>query len=321
MLTFPTSPAHYAEYSAAANGARFLNKVLALHALAADSAGSGLVVPVGLAKDPFQLPGQARRLPGLQGCRPELDYHSSAALALALDTLSLPFRARTAEAAADMGDVARMLGASGRRVAALNATLPLAMEAAKPYLVDFLAGGGPALSSLTPGCPDAAKELRCQVVSLRGVDAATRFRPRDFKTSAAHSENPFQRCDSLRETVLYHLGGRFPRVASSVQTARTPINVCKPFPHIFDKRVTPSGLMGDSDRDENVGVDSVASLTSLQSSGGCGDLLNTVVARARRINLHKMHRFQEAGLEDDDFSEVLEGLEQLADCYKESDAF
>ena len=65
------------------------------------------------------------------------------------------------------------------------------------------------------------------------------------------------------------------------------------------------------------GVSSVPVLTSLQSSNGVGIALNSLAQRCKKINLNKLHRFQEAGLESDELLETTEELVNLYECYEE----
>ncbi len=45
-------------------------------------------------------------------------------------------------------------------------------------------------------------------------------------------------------------------------------------------------------------------------------MVSKMSERMSKLNLNKLHRFQEAGLEADDVVEVLEDLYTLAKCYE-----
>ena len=62
-------------------------------------------------------------------------------------------------------------------------------------------------------------------------------------------------------------------------------------------------------------------LASLQSSNAVGLSIKNVAERCKRINLNKLHRFQEAGLENDELLETTEELVNLFECYEDSDTF
>ena len=64
------------------------------------------------------------------------------------------------------------------------------------------------------------------------------------------------------------------------------------------------------------GVDNVPVLTSWQSSNGAGLLVKSLAERSGKINLNKLHRFKDAGLENDELLETTESLASLFECYK-----
>ncbi len=77
-----------------------------------------------------------------------------------------------------------------------------------------------------------------------------------------------------------------------------------PYPRIFEK---------DSK------MTSTTMATSWQSARSTGSLIGKTTERLERINLKKLHRFVEAGLEEDDFAEVMEDLKTLKSCYNPDD--
>ena len=96
IASFPLSPATFADFSPGANSSRFLNTLLSLGAQCSPglaNANSTLVSPLSLARDTFVLPGQQSLSLGASvNYAPERDYHTSAVLAAALDTVSMPWR-------------------------------------------------------------------------------------------------------------------------------------------------------------------------------------------------------------------------------------
>ena len=69
------------------------------------------------------------------------------------------------------------------------------------------------------------------------------------------------------------------------------------------------------------GVDAVSSLTSWQSSTvGVGMMVKSLAERTSKINLNKLHRFQDAGLENDELIETTESLQSLYECYSPQDS-
>ena len=69
------------------------------------------------------------------------------------------------------------------------------------------------------------------------------------------------------------------------------------------------------------GVNAVSSLTSWQSStDGVGMMVKSLAERTSKINLNKLHRFQDAGLENDELIETTESLQSLYECYSPQDS-
>jgi len=63
------------------------------------------------------------------------------------------------------------------------------------------------------------------------------------------------------------------------------------------------------------GVDSVPVMTSLQSSRAAGRHVRDLLTLARKLDVRRLHKVIDAGLEADEFGEVLESLETVASCY------
>jgi len=60
-------------------------------------------------------------------------------------------------------------------------------------------------------------------------------------------------------------------------------------------------------------------LTMLQSSARVGGHIAHLLTSASRLDVRRMHRLIDAGLEPDEYSEVMENLRTAAACY-ETDA-
>ena len=90
-----------------------------------------------------------------------------------------------------------------------------------------------------------------------------------------------------------------------------------PFPGIFDtEKLNEKGHLKADTEGKVDKVSSVPMMTSWQSSKAVGEALRPLAQRMAKINLHKMHRFEEAGLEEDELREVVEDLTALYQCYQ-----
>ena len=69
------------------------------------------------------------------------------------------------------------------------------------------------------------------------------------------------------------------------------------------------------------GVADAPVLASIQSSRSVGLSVKSLADRCGKVNLNKLHRFQDAGLENDELLETTEELINLCECYEENDDF
>ena len=70
-----------------------------------------------------------------------------------------------------------------------------------------------------------------------------------------------------------------------------------------------------------LGVETVPTLTSMQSSPACGTFLQDLHADINKVQLRKHPAFLAAGLEEDDFREVQVNLLAMAECYEQPPAW
>lgn len=278
LLSFPTIPTHYDQ---SIDAMQALTKLLNI-ALTVKSAAEhcDLMTPLSLATDTFHTRRMETRLCSSVQYRQDLHYHTSAVLALGLDTLSMPWRMLDSNYVSPW-EVCSGLNAFGRKAANLNLYAPVP-AAGTPldfsYFEDSL--------RLTPHTKtfDVESTWR-QSVSMRGRREAR-----------------------MTET----LDQLFPKTLTAMTASRCPIQVGAPYPaHIF----SPSSLEDSVEK-------TLPALTLWQSSRESGNIIQALVDRCAKINLNKLHKFQDAGLDQDGLLEVIEALSSLSDCYKEpSDAY
>ena len=144
-----------------------------------------------------------------------------------------------------------------------------------------------------------------QALSARGLES--QLKPRSFSLADPHwqkeySKNVYMRTDNLNQALLCHFSQHWPQTKVGVTSAVTGCPISAPYPKIFT--------------DPNQQNSSLPILTSWNSSKGSGTMLRKMSDRVTRINLNKLHRFEEAGLEADDLAEVLEDLDSAAKCYE-----
>lgn len=207
--------------------------------------------------------------------RSDSSYHTSSVLAMSLDSLTLPWRSLRGPYAPP-GEVAKGLNSFGRKFACLQLGAPFS----KQHLND-----------------DLTKKISCLSPHISKVDLSN-----VWCQSASFRGAPPSGVSSLE--LLAYFDRVMPKTATAVTTSKCPLQVGAPFPsHIIDS--------ANWDKvDKTVPV-----LTLWQSSQESGQIVQALAERSSKINLNKLHRFQEAGLDQDSLKESIEDLRKQADCY------
>uniref|UniRef100_A0A8B9T6Z0 Misato mitochondrial distribution and morphology regulator 1 n=1 Tax=Anas platyrhynchos TaxID=8839 RepID=A0A8B9T6Z0_ANAPL len=207
-----------------------------------------------------------------------LNYHSSAILAAALDTLTVPYRLCSSRGS--MMHLAETLNFSGRKVAAAWASVP------------FPAVNGHSLPDVLhayqqdlPWKPLSScreQNVSCcfaQSVVLRGI-----------------SKEGHTSCPGKQPTSPLHA---FETAEQILQQYSHAV-----FPGAFRLISFPAA------------VESIPVLTSLQSSSVLHTLLYSLYKDVQKLNIRRWASFFSAGVEQADFHEAVEALRTLSQCYE-----
>ena len=278
------------------------------------SQDSNLVTPLSCSSDTFPLKNGFRHFDDII-FRPEVAYHSSALLATSLDSITLPWRLKNARSRHSMLDVISGLANYGRKFANVALALPFpGNEMQSSSLAEYMPNVGPddtlGLTSLTPSVPIKKDEISTMALSARGLE--NRLKPPGFTLSDPHwqkeySRNIYKRTDPVNQAVLCHFSQHWAGARVGVTSAEAGSPISTPYPKIFLKR-DPSDIL-------------IPTLAAWSSSTGSGIMLRKMMDRVSKINLSKLHRFREAGLETDDIGNVLEDLDTLAKSYEPDVSF
>ncbi|KAE8589182.1 hypothetical protein XENTR_v10022907 [Xenopus tropicalis] len=223
---------------------------------------SSLFCPLTLSSCLGRRPGPPVALPHLL-YDAESQYHSSAVLALTLDTLSAPYR--TAPSRLPMVQLADALSFSGRKVMMAASSLPFPLgssslaDAFQPYM------GVPPWTCLS-GCggPHRGGESGSfsQSVVLRGASQALQISPLPPGTrppSVLHT------CSSASDTLQCYLQTVAPGAVSLASTLPAPCTLPPTFPQFFSPYVTRSGFTAETPLSEPSGNHSNTLLSSHHS--------------------------------------------------------
>ncbi|XP_030821114.1 protein misato homolog 1 isoform X1 [Camarhynchus parvulus] len=235
-----------------------------------------------------------------------LNYHSSAILAAALDTLTAPYRLCSSQGS--MLHFADSLTFSGRKVVAAWAALPL------PAL------SGSSLPDVLSAHQDVPWELLsswkehkvsscfAQSVVLRGIcqEKATRC--------PGQPRSPLHSCESPEQVLQLYLHSQFPGALSTSLVLQQPCHTPAPFPQFFSPLLTRRGFLLDrAQGSSSAAVESSPVLAALQS---CPGLQRLPSGLCRELRPRRWSSSCAPGLEQDDVQEALEELRTLAQCYE-----
>jgi len=317
------------------NLSQFLNTALAYKGL---TGSCDLVTPLSLSKDTFPLNNNFRRIPMID-YQTHSKYHTSAILAAAVDTITLPWRSRRNRI--DMHEITSKLNLNGRKVAGAALAFPFPLGENQffvQYLENVEATMGKNMSlhekinltSITPGSHTVNENIQSEAWSVRGINK-NKFKPkRDMRSKdlplytgryAMVDSVPgalFSHFDKMKETGRCNIP--MPQSISSIDDC---LPTGCPFPHIFDKsKISKNGfLLDDTTVRSDQSITEVPILASLQSSNAVCLSVKSLAERCKKLNLNKLHRFQDAGLENDELLEATEELVNLYECYDDTDTF
>ncbi|XP_041253141.1 protein misato homolog 1 isoform X2 [Onychostruthus taczanowskii] len=257
-------------------------------------------------------------LSGSLGIRPEppvtfpyikynasLNYHSSAVLAAALDTLTAPYRLCSSQGS--MLHFADSLTFSGRKVVAAWAALPFPALPGSS-LPDVLSAHQDVPWKLLSSCKEQ-KGSCCfaQSAVLRGIcqEKAT--------SCLGQPRSPLHSCESPEQVLQHYLHTQFPGAFSTCHVLQQPCPTQPPFPQFFSPLLSRRGFLLDKAQGlSSAGVESMPVLAALQSCPGLQGLLSGLCRELRRCCSGSCT----AGLQHDDVQEALEELRSLAQCYQ-----
>ncbi|XP_017781412.1 PREDICTED: protein misato [Nicrophorus vespilloides] len=245
--------------------------------------------------------------------KPESWYHSSAILASALDTFTLKYRLKNT--CYSLSDFAVDLTPYGRKATAASICLPFSLNTGG-YLIDCLDNWeGPLTQSITPNCTIGSSRLM-QLYTLRGVGANQLKKP--SSVAGKQLDMPAYRCNTIDEMLSMYLAYTCHASASNVTSVSKGLQVKKPFPDIFDKRVGRNGNIIADDRNPDMSVQSVPIMTGLHSGSEIGNMIESLHTAMNNIKIARFQQYASAGLEKDEYNECLAKLFDFRELYDDN---
>ncbi|XP_016159553.1 PREDICTED: protein misato homolog 1 isoform X2 [Ficedula albicollis] len=240
-----------------------------------------------------------------------LNYHSSAILAAALDTLTVPYRLCSSQGS--MMHFADSLTFSGRKVVAAWAALPFPALAGS-WLPDILSAQQQEMPWKLLSSWREQKGSCCfaQSVVLRGI-----CQEKPSSSCLGQPQSPLHSCGSSEQVLQQFLHTHFPGAFSTSHVLQQPCDTQPPFPQFFSPLLSRRGFLLDKAQAfSSAGVESIPVLAALQSCPGLHSLLSGLCQQLQAPPARRWSSSCRAGLEQDDFQEALEELRTLAQCYE-----
>lgn len=321
ILTFPVIPGHYSDYeytntkereeSTKKDNIRMINLALCLENLAENSS---LVVPLSVGSKGFRQPGPKRTF-NYVNYNEKSAYHTSAILASALETFTLPYRKKSSHFS--LTDFCADLNNHGRKISAASLCLPFSMQENADLINVLDDWEGPLWQNLTPNCSLGTDKMM-QIVSVRGVSEDRLKRNSYDDKSKKQREMPAYRCETVQEMITFYLSCISYCTASNVCSISSPLSVQKPFPTIFDNTVSENGDILDFPRPVHQRVKNLPVISGCHTGTQVGDMLENVHRETTRIKISRYHQFLNSGLETDEYKESMNRLLDLRECYEDS---
>ncbi|KAM6434987.1 protein misato homolog 1 isoform 2-T2 [Liasis olivaceus] len=289
---------------------RLMNTVLGIVHL---SSHSSLFCPLSLNGSLGLKPEAPVALPYLH-YEASLDYHTSAILAAALDTLTTPYRLQTS--AVSMSNLAETLNFSGRKVAEAVAAIPFPVAEGQS-LPDVLYGQQPrtAWNSLSSCGGQGDAHCFAQSVVLRGIGKQQQV---SNTPPGTEPKSVLHMCETGQEVLARYLHTVSPRTISTSLLLQGPCKLLPPYPQFFSPFLNKHGFLSEKPSRAPAKVESIPILAAFQASAGLRRTLGDFYRELCRTDLRRWASFFSAGVEMDDFQEALDELRTLSQCYKNS---
>ncbi|KAL5244425.1 hypothetical protein ACI65C_011835 [Semiaphis heraclei] len=242
-----------------------------------------------------------------------LDYHSSAILASAIDTFTLGYRSRLDNDS--MQNMCTRLTPLGRKAVSASIQLPLGFES-KSNLLDYLQNANsPLWKPISPKCNTEMSVA--QTIVLRGITENMLYSNnlnRDSKNPSHHCASPsallklfLSFCDHVRMTDVYSFD-------SSLETIA-------PFPNIFSQSINQHGFVESSSRSSTSVVAKSTAISGLHNSNSIKDMLIALKNDSSKVKGSKLSHMFNCEIDVMDYKETLENLFVLSDNYLINDCF
>ncbi|XP_073493360.1 protein misato homolog 1 [Phyllobates terribilis] len=306
ILSFGTCPAPSGERDPSKAVYQLMNCILALGPL---SNHSSLFSPLSVMASLGRRAGSRTAFPHLlydAGSQ----YHSSAVLAVALNTLTVPYRMASSDLS--MLHFADMMTFGGRKILSASCSVPFPLQSPMSLPDALLSHRGAApWRSISPCTGDTA--IFSQSVVLRGI-------PEPWHTSdlpaGTRPPSSLHTCKTGAEVLQHYLSSLYPSTLSATHVLGAPCTLGPSFPQFFSPYITKDGFTTEEPQTEAAVVGRIPVLSALQTSSALHQTLRSLCDEASTMDVRRWLNFSTAAVEQDDFREAMDEVRSLAHHYR-----
>ncbi|XP_068108684.1 protein misato homolog 1 [Hyperolius riggenbachi] len=309
ILSFGTCPVPPEERNLQTSTYQLMNCVLSLVPL---TNHSSIFSPLSVNSSLGRRPGSPTHFPQLL-YDASWAYHSSAVLALALDTLTTPYR--MSSSSLSLSHLAETLSFGGRKVMTVSCDIPFPLGSSS-FLPDTLLSdhSSPPWRSLS-ACTGQAP-IFSQSVVLRGIPKG---RQSSHLPGGRPPPSPLHACTSGTDVLQCYLSSVYPGSPSISHLLSTPCRPGPTFPQFFSRYITKDGWTVEEPQAEAPVVGQIPVLAALQASSSLQQSLRGLCDEVTTIDIRRWANFSTAGVEEEDFREAVNELRCLSQCYRVRD--
>ncbi|KAG8541207.1 hypothetical protein GDO81_029456, partial [Engystomops pustulosus] len=309
ILSFGTCPAPSGDRDPCTAVYQLVNCVLALGPLCSQSS---FFCPLSVSSSLGRRPGASAAFPQLL-YNAALPYHSSAVLALALNTLTAPYR--MSSSGFSMLHFAEALTFGGRKMLAATCSVPFPLapawslpDALLPHMTSA------PWRSVSP-CQHPSTVFSQSVV-LRGIPET---RQTSSLPAGTRLPSSLHACESGSQVLQHYLSSLYSRALSTTHLLGAPCALGSTFPQFFSRFVTKDGFTMEQPQSEAPVVGHIPVMGALQASSALHQTLRVLCQEVSASDVRRWMNFSTAAVEQDDFREAVDTVRSLAHCYREGE--
>lgn len=246
---------------------------------------------------------------------PDNYYQTAAIIATYLDTISLRYRIRYPSGGSYLSHLCTEMNRYGRKMGAGGIAMPFKMNEEED-LIEYLDHvQEPLFENLSPNC-DVGTDRVIQSICLRGVPETRLKKSRD--KAGKQVQMAAYKCSSVSEMIQLYCQCSYYNSYAHVTTIEESLSIKQPFPReILSKKLGINGFLTMTDTPNPVKIESLPILANVQVSSALSHTLESLHRDTKRIKFSKIHRYKEAGMEENEYEELLERLLTFKENYDE----